>query len=204
MSKKTTIITVSALAALALIAGAAVAVIGPGAIAPEAKPTESSAPVEDSSSIEGLSVGDVLTEEQARPLGRNYNDKTAQPFKLPDGTEVLISSEEPLPESVRTALTEKFAGLVGGSPSVEATTAVLQAAKWAQAQTGRQIVVVTESYGHAGYGADGVPYNGNVWIATGPWATEGVPGFATRDAAFAQAQKVVASQENPGSWEIIG
>ncbi|AWB90311.1 hypothetical protein [Homoserinimonas hongtaonis] len=203
MSKKTTIITVSALAALALIAGAAVAVIGPSVTAPEAKPTQSSAPVEDSSSIEGLSVGDVLTEEQARPLGRNYNDKTAQPFKLPDGTEVLISSEEPLPESVRTALTEKFAATTA-SGSRESARAALQESRWVQSQTGRNIIIVIQSYGVLGYGSDGAPYSDNVWVATGPFAKDGVPAFATRDEAFAHAQQIVAVQENPGSWEIIG
>ncbi|MBO1737210.1 hypothetical protein [Leifsonia sp. TF02-11] len=104
---------------------------------------EAAAKLASDKAAKGLTAGAVLTTDQAKAIG-HYWQGNLLPYKMADGTQVLVARDQPLPESVKAdagkqvlAAAQKDAAANDyGNGDVE------QAVKTLSSATGRPVVVV--------------------------------------------------------------
>jgi len=96
--------------------------------APVQSPTAAPTPVDEEeaaklaaeTAAKGLTVGAVLTTEQARAISHYWQGRLL-PYKMADGSQVLIARDQPLPENVKADAGKKLtaaaqAGAAQGDP----------------------------------------------------------------------------------------
>ncbi|MBO1737209.1 hypothetical protein [Leifsonia sp. TF02-11] len=127
---------------------------GPTAAA-EKTPTAAPTPVDEEAAAKlaaetaarGLTVGTVLTPDQAKVIG-HYWQGNLIPYKMADGSQVLISRDQPLPENVKADAGRKVTAAANESANSGDTLngAVEQESKKISYATGHQVIVVAHVF----------------------------------------------------------
>lgn len=185
-------------AAPVLALGLALTACGsPGAPEPISTPTE--AP----SDAQSPSVGDVVTPEpDAGPLpGWSSAER---PYKMLDGTYVLVAPRQPLPENVRGDIEARLAEIApapsGADPrDVEATWgAFSRLAAQLRDETGRAVIIFTNT---------AVPSSGLArWVHFGGTARENIPSYESvpgGSVTVEEYQKAVFDRSNESFFDVF-
>ena len=147
----------------------------------------------DPTSIEGLTAGDTLTDEQARALRRDFSSRN-KAFELADGTVILISRDASLPENVKAQVGgDVKAASEAGSVYNQGIRAALDNAWY---ETGRKVIAVTQFEM-----ANGPGTNGPVWTASS--GQNRANPYGSQAEALAAAQAYVAAQPDAAMWDIV-
>ena len=203
---KTSLVATTLIAALALTGCVQTPDLEPWPIGvPTAEPTTE--PSEGGEVIdlpENAQAGDTISEELARDLNRDLKDGL-RGYELPDGTWVLVKQDEPLPAAVKADAEAKAAAVpVVTGTSVEDQTASanngLGLSDNLSLLTGKRVVAVV--YGTVAF-SDGTTKP--AWRAVGsPLNADGLFPISTDlNAVVAEAQALIAQQDNPAEWEIV-
>lgn len=95
----------------------------------------------------GLSVGAVLTADQAKAIG-HYWQGAMLPYKMVDGTNVLIARDKPLPENVEVDAGKRLAASAdaGEAASDPSGALIEQEKKDLEYTLGRKVSIVVHAY----------------------------------------------------------
>lgn len=137
-------------------------------------PEPLSSPTEAVSGSQTPSVGDVVTPEPDYTPPPSWSTAN-RPYRLLDGTYVLVSPRQPFPESVRADIEKRLAditpALSGATPDeIDATwTSFSRLASQLRDETGRPVVIFTMTV---------VPSSGLArWVHFGGTARENIPSY---------------------------
>lgn len=166
-------------------------------------PEPVSSPTEAVSGSQTPSVGDVVTPtpgETAPPSWSTAN----RPYKLLNGTYVLVSPRQPFPESVRADIEQRLATItptMSGATVDEADaswTAFSRLASQVRDETGRPIVIFTMTV---------VPSSGLArWVHFGGTARENIPSYDTipgGDMTIEEYEAAVFARSNESFFDVF-
>lgn len=157
------IATTSAVLAIGLLGGGALAVAGsmndsfhiaggtPVKGAPTAAPTpvdeEEAAKVAAAKAASGLAIGATLTADQAQAIS-HYWQGPQMAYKLVDGTQVLIARDQPLPENVKVDAGKVLAGTADAAAAAgdNSGAALEQKKKDLEYSLGHHVSIVVYAY----------------------------------------------------------
>lgn len=168
-------------------------------------PTASEAPVTTESIIESHAVGEVMTEEDALMLRRDFRSEYGA-YQMNDGTWRFIDKAAPLPEEIMTEVVQTFTDTHNAvretarpGSSDPARNAMEQMAKF-QSNSGKRVLVVFEVLTFDESGENVAPF----WFWLNQAGTQGSSRQNSADQALAGAEAHAQSQGwQEGTYEII-
>lgn len=172
---------------------------------PLASPSPSNEPATPESIIETYAVGEVMTEEDALILRRDYQNPFGA-YQMNDGTWRLIDKAAPLPEEIMTEVIQTFTEThtavretsAPGS-SAPGRNAMEQMAKF-QSNSGKRVLVVYEVITGDASGERVAPF----WFWFNQSGTQGSSRLNSAEEALQEAQSFVQQQGwAEGTYEII-
>lgn len=200
MNAKTMTITTAAFA-LALAAGLAAcssdatpapvpSVTASATQAPVAEPSDDA--TTDAPATVPLETGATITPEQAQTLMEGQTG-----FELADGTIIVVTATEPLPDLVRADIavqvTETY--VAGNGPT--SSNAAASLARSLSRETGKSILVISQSF--ASINPNDEP--SEIWSTQGQSTL--IQGTADRDSQIANAQAWIAAQPDAALWDYV-
>ncbi|WP_285117326.1 hypothetical protein [Leifsonia sp. fls2-241-R2A-40a] len=159
------------------------------ATAPSKTPTAAPTPVDEEEAAKlaaekaakGLTVGAVLTAEQAKTIS-HYWQGNLLPYKMADGTQVLIARDQPLPENVREDAGKRV-GLTNQADAAANDSTLMGVAalqRTLRADTGHRVYIVSHAYTYLLPDAEAM---GWTWVSSAIGGQEQFPDAAAAVAA---------------------